>query len=421
MATRRYLGTSQRTRAWVGTFTPATVEAGDAFAIRLEDRDGKSYSISFTCDAGADEAARVKNVVEGLKAAALVADAAAIAPWNAVTATENDAVLTLTADAVSLRYWPTTSTTDGGGNNTQTLTYAEATAPWGPNIYDDADNWQGQTVPIDADTVIIAADCPADIDGKDASDIELTRFVIEYGYAGAIGSRSHPLYLDFTGVSGAVAEIAGTGEQHLKLDAADLCYIRQAAPAPAKGEYGLNLTGSGGDALYIQPDSASASIGIGPRADDTAEWATISVDDGAVFIGEAVVKNGGTEIDSLTCTGGTVVCEGNTGILNLKSGSPNVTYRGAAVDTVKAYAGSLKWDTNAGITTGLYAGGCMIDFDAGFGAATIALAVLYAGYDITDTKRRLTWTLGWDYIGCDRSDGSLNFGPDYTETPSALN
>ena len=144
-----------------------------------------------------------------------------------------------------------------------------------------------------------------------------------------------------------------------------------------------------------------------------------SVDDGAVFIGESVVKNGGSEIDSLTATGGTVVCEADTNDLYLKSGTPTVTYRGGNVDDLKAYAGSLNWDTNATITDAWF-GACVVDFDAGFGAVTITNAYMYSGFSVTDSKRRVTWSHGWDYLGCGRESGSLDFGPDYTETPSAL-
>jgi len=110
---------SQTVIAYDRTITPANVEIDDVFAVELEDAAENSYEIEFTATA-----ATVANVVTGLYDAAVVAAAAADAPWNLVTVTDDTTHLTITPDSIDMSLSATTTATDGGGADTQTLTDA---------------------------------------------------------------------------------------------------------------------------------------------------------------------------------------------------------------------------------------------------------------------------------------------------------
>lgn len=105
--------------AYDRTETPADVEIGDVFTVTLEDAAGNSYLITFTA-----AAATVANVVTGLYDAAVVAAAAEYSPWDLVTVTDDTTHLTITPDSIDMSLEATTTATDGGGTDTQTLTDA---------------------------------------------------------------------------------------------------------------------------------------------------------------------------------------------------------------------------------------------------------------------------------------------------------
>jgi len=105
--------------AYKRTETPANVQVGDVFKVDLEDAAENSYEISFTATA-----ATVANVVTGLYNAAAVAAAAGYSPWDLVTFTDDTTHLSIRPNSVDLALSATTTATDGGGTDTQTLTDA---------------------------------------------------------------------------------------------------------------------------------------------------------------------------------------------------------------------------------------------------------------------------------------------------------
>ena len=147
MSIRCFLGTATAV-AKVMTFTPANVEIGDVFTITLTDDAGHSAAIVYTAIA-----ATVKDVVEGLKALAVAAKTAGTIPWTLCTATEDDAILTLTAATAGVPFYAATSAVNGGATDDQTLTAATPTANSGPSDISVAANWTGAAVPISSDEV----------------------------------------------------------------------------------------------------------------------------------------------------------------------------------------------------------------------------------------------------------------------------
>ena len=402
--------------AQVDHVTPANVEEDDIFTVTLENHAGVSSTISFTATA-----ATVQNVVEGLCALAVAAAAAATVPWNAVTATEDDTKLILTADVAGVPFWCTAAATEGGGNDTQTHTRSVGTAVGGPSIWSDATNWAG-TIYANGDDVVVPADLGTLIYGESYTATKPDTLTVEKGYAYAVGSQDHPLEVSLQSQATRTVEMAGngTGQQFWALNYAAACRVRQAPTSEAEGDFGLNLTGTNNTALYVQPDSDNASISVGANAGDACEWATVLVERGQVDVGPDVVKNGAAAIDELQPLGGTVLCRATATAIYKRSGSGVCGYRGGDVTTVDCFAGQLDWEGDAAITSLSNAGGGYVNFDAGNGALTVTHGYLAKGYHVRDTKQRVTVTNGWDLVKCRRNDGTIDRGMDYTETHSAI-
>jgi len=121
--------------AHVVNVTPANVEEGDVFTILY----GGIAIATFTATA-----ATVKNVVEGLQAAWEANKASHPGP-DAITATEDDTKVILTADEAGVPFTVTTSAVDGGGNDTQTLTAAVGANNDTGNVTTDPTHILGKT------------------------------------------------------------------------------------------------------------------------------------------------------------------------------------------------------------------------------------------------------------------------------------
>jgi hypothetical protein len=141
-------------RAQISTATPANVEIGDIFTLTI---NGKSISVTAT-------AATVANVI-GLFVTAW--NASTITEFAEITASDGTTLLRLTGDTAGKPFTVTSSTTDGGGAATQTLTVATPTAATGPNHWDDLNNWSGGAVPVTGDE----------------ANVDLSRGSVSYGLA----------------------------------------------------------------------------------------------------------------------------------------------------------------------------------------------------------------------------------------------
>lgn len=408
MADKRFIGGAP-TVAQVDYITPDTVEIGDIFAVTLSNADGDEHAISFTATAGT-----VQNVVEGLKAAADAAAAAGTAPWDEVTATEDDTKFILTADVAGTPFWATTDTTDGGGNDTQTLVRSVGTAIAGPGVWTTAENWYGGAVPSAADNVIIDAAYGETLYGGDFDGTQYAALEIEPGCEADIGSRAHPLELDFS----AACTLAGTGVTWLDIDNATDVYVRDAGSSTGDGAWDLNLLTYDVDSIHITPASSGARVAVAPYEDQTAEVDYLYVTGGTVRVGTGVTEgDGSSDIAEVHASGGSLDLRSDTDLLVNEGSGCELTYRGGAVENVKCWAGRTYWDSAAGITTKLYVAG-EVRFDANMEAKTVAACEAYSGGVVADPFGVVTWTAGIKTAGCAVSDVTLDLGTDRTITPS---
>ncbi len=178
MATNIWLGCTTAV-AQVDTFTPDTVEVDDVFTLTITDDAGNTHAVSYTATA-----ATVANVTAGLTAA-----------WNAdthrlctpITAADETTYMTLTADTAGVPFSVASTTTDGGGNDTQTLTRAAGTANSGPNDYGVVNNWSLGAIPVDTNDVVVPPGTPAILYGLNQASVAIASFTEMAGHANAIG------------------------------------------------------------------------------------------------------------------------------------------------------------------------------------------------------------------------------------------
>ncbi len=409
MSDLRFIGAAP-TVAQVNTETPANANTGDIYYVLLSNHAGDEHTISFTV-AGTETVAAA---VTGLQAAAAAAKAAGTAPWDEVTATDDTTVMTLTADTAGVPFWVTTSIYDGSGGAAPTLTDAVGTAVAGPGIFTTAENWEGGAAPSAADTIIVAAALTGTLYGGDFDGTQYADLEIEPGCTAAIGSRTHPLELDLSGV----ARLSGTGATWLDIENAADIYVREAGSSAADGEWDLNLLTLDVTALHIKPASSGAKIALAPYGDQTSEIDTVYVLDGDVRIGDGVTHtDGASDITAVYCSGGSLDLRSDTDLLVNDGDGCELTYRGGDIENVKAFAGSIDWDSAGGISTKLYVGG-EIRFDSNMEAKTVAACEAYAGATIADPLGVATWTAGIKTAGCRPDDVTLEMPTDGTLTPS---
>uniref|UniRef100_A0A6M3LAY0 Uncharacterized protein n=1 Tax=viral metagenome TaxID=1070528 RepID=A0A6M3LAY0_9ZZZZ len=353
--------------AQVNTEQPALMDIADTFTIVLTDYQGFSDSITYTA-----AAATAKDVVEGLMALAVAAKAAGAYGWKDVTCTENDVLLTITADTAGQPFYVTASSVGG------TLTDASVTACAGNNIATQNENWVGGTAPADGDSIVIPADAAYDIYGADMTDKEIVGFTIEEGCTIDIGARNKPLALDLTYSAAAYdANLAGIGTQFLNLTNTDAVNITESGSAPGDGQYSKNLRG---DAVSVTVACADGeSVGIAGGSGEAMTITTLTINSGDVTIAAAVAPT------TINVNGGTVFYH-STGTATTVNIGPSGT----------------------------------VDKRNTLNTCTFTNVNMFAGAKLYDPYKTITLTNGVDLEQCGIEDVTLELGKHITVTPSAV-
>lgn len=416
MATVLFVGGAPAV-AQVNTETPANVEVGDEFYVRLENHAGENHEIGFTA-----ANANVQDVVEGLQAAGVAAAAAGIVPWNEVTCTEDDTKMTITGDTAGEPFFVSTRTVEGGGTGDQTLTDANTTAVAGPKIFNTPENWDLGAYLTDDDDVVIRADVTTAIYGDDYTAIKISTLTSEEGFDQPVGSWAHPLQLDCTGKTTKKVYWWGTGASYLDIDGVLDWYINDCGTSADTGLYDLNIIGLECTRLHFQPENSSARCALAGRVGEVFEVDDVFQDDGVLKIGDGVVQtDGSAPIDSYIITGGECDAEltaGITAAYNQGDGG-TLRYRGGAIPTMYAWQGTTEYSGAANISTKLHAGsGATVDLSGSKEAITITACDAYADCTIRDPDGRVTWTNGIVTVGCNAENIELVTKPGGTLTPS---
>lgn len=401
--------------AQVYKFTPANVEVDDIFTLICNGR-----SVSFTATGGT-----VGNVTVGLSAA-----------WNAstevehaeLTASDQTTYLDLTSDTVGVPFVVTSSTTDGGGNDTQTLVGAAVTANAGPNVW-AADNFSGGVLPANADTVIFEnsnIDC---LYGLDQNAVTLTLLTVRQSYTGNIGlprtnTAGYVEYRDtalkISATTANIGEGDGNGSGRLKLNVGTAQAAVNVYNQGTRADSGIPCVLLVGTHAANVVNVMKGDVGVAFFGGETAVVATLKV--GYVLNqpnDSAIVCGSGTTLTTVEVNGGAVVLNSNVTTVNQTAGT--VTLRGAATLTTWNHDGGTAYYNSSGTATTLnIAGGATFDFRRDMQARTVTNCNLYQGAAMHDPFKTVTFTNGLDLVRCSATDVTLNIGEHQTLTPSAI-
>ncbi len=387
MASKRFVSGAPAVKQ-INTETPANPETGDVFNVKLEDHSGNIHTISFPC--GATET--VAAVVTGLTAAAVAADTAGAAPWNAVTCTDDTAEMTITAGTAGDPFW-VTATSTGDGGPADSLTDANTTAVGGPSIYNDPENWFTQAIPVDeTDSVVITSNAGSTpIYGFDDTAVEILGFEMEAGYTGAIGSHARPLKIDLA--TNDFVTNSGSGEKHIYLVGSGDIFVNAAPPSPGTGQFGLSLTGTSTGDLFINTDS-SGSVGIGPITGDASAFTDVKMTNGNVTIGDGGLGSTG----HVTVSGGVLhnLNTMGTGDQFIDNISGTVYLDKNSVKSMRTRDGATTY-FNSGTTVGLsiYGGGT-VDCTKSAETRTGSLKFYGSGGTYLDPNGSVTLTTAYE-------------------------
>lgn len=396
---------------------------------------------------GTWEATDVINIVIGTRTVSVVAGSTSIptildnliAALNAstqpefeeITWTEDGAdTLTGTADTAGLPFVCTISTTETGGGAADAQTIdggtssagTDSTACTGPNHADEAQNWSGATLPVDADTIIFAdtaVDCLYGLDGL--SGVTAAVLEVRQTFTGKIGLpayNSTGAYAEYRGrylqfeaaTSLVVGKGEGQGSNRVNLDtgsAGATAALVLNTGTPIDGEQAaLNWKSThSSSTLTVQ----KGTVGVALFPSETATIATLKVafqrnpaGDAKVYLGEGVT------LTTITQTGGVLHTRSNLTTFTLSGGEWK--HFAGTVTTLNCNGGSCRYRSTGTCTTCNVRNGGEMDFREDISSRTFTTINLYDGYKWRDLAGSVSGAL----IHQDAAIGSTN---NILETP----
>jgi hypothetical protein len=367
--TCRWIGGRAAAVAQIVTITPANIEADDVFGITLSNDAGDSHAITFT--AGATTA---KNVVEGLKAAAVAASAAGYSPWNAVTPAEDDSVLTLTAIVAGVPFTVATTAVNGGAADTQTLTAVTTLASAGPNDLKSAANWDDGLLPTAGDTMWFVNSAQSALYGLNWSAAAPAAIVVEQSYTGLLGQANGYLLCGSGAIAITIGQYIGSrpsGSGRINISAgtgaATVTIYDSAAQPTDSGQPVIRLLTTNAASVI---DIRKGKLGIASSAGETSQLATLLQGWTENQNGDTdVVVGSGVTIVTITKTGGELLlrCAATT-VNNVGS----LTTEGSGAITTLVNRSGIAICNSTGTITKVQPLGGLVDFSRSSAARTVS-------------------------------------------------
>lgn len=409
MATLRWLGRAAA-RAEVRTLTVGgTVEAGDLFVTTI---NGKSVSVAAPSTSTSATASAIQAAIDAL-------DGTDYPEFAEVTATVVGSAVYLTHGTPGVPFSVTATTTESNGGTADDQTYvaAVATAATGPNHWNDANNWDGGTVPANGDTVYVENTSTSILYGLDASAVTLAALYVKANFTGSIGLPSlnssgaapYPEYRDQYLKVGATVQVLGEGEGQLsgrvKIDngsVATTLTVLNTGTSPDQDVPPLLWKGtSSSNVVHVMRGSVGAAWAGG----EAANIATLNVgyidnpsSDADVYCGNvtfatAVSQNGGklrlgTGVTTLTLQNGECLVDG-----------------AGAYTTVNCWASNLTYTGTGTVTTMNLSNGAGVDYAPSRAARTVTTCNVYGpGVTINDPNTTVTFTNPVNLYGAGMED-----------------
>lgn len=302
MATRRFIGAAPRI-AQVDTATVGgTIEVGDLFLLTI---GNKTVTVSA-------ESTDAQDVAEQIADEWAALDPDAYPEFAEITAQANAVDVLFVANTPGKPFTLSVTTTESGGGaaDAQTFTSSTTTANSGPNVVGLADNWSGDTLPVNGDTIVIDSDSPAMLWDLEAlasvvatevqligrEDVGLSE-IDDAGYP-----QYRPRFLSLQAASWLVESQSGLMLIDVGTATASSLLVKQTGPRRLSHRAALSVKGSNaGNTAYI----LRGDVAFSQAAGETSQWPVVrlgyvnNVDgDAQVYAGAsctlgALVQNGG--------------------------------------------------------------------------------------------------------------------------------
>ena len=437
MTTRYWIG-GATANTQTGTVTPANVESTDVFTMTFTEEDGSStVAIAFTATA-----ATVGNVTAGLTAALNASDDPIVK--GRVTAADDTTHVTLTTDTAGQPFYVACTTADGGGNDTQTLTWAETLASIGPYDWNVAVNWSGGAVPVNTDDVLVEDNALDILYGLDQSAVTLDSLKVSKDFLASLGQADYPLTVNIT-AAGAVwvgyyyGSGSPVGPDRVNLDLQTSQCAIEVFDSNASSDGSL-------DPVRLVVTHASTTLivhkgRVGVASQKSGQTSQLTT----IFVGYVASQNSDSKVNvGPGVTLGTFKQTGGTNVLQ-KSASTLVQVEGGflsivgsqAVTAVTCTGGVVSYDSTGAITTLNVGADAKVYLDRSGTVTTVSLAgeldmrrsssartitnlEVYSGAKLYMNEDNVTTTNGIDLHEADISDVTLILGKDYRVTLGAI-
>ncbi len=419
MATKIWIGDAQDI-AQVDTFTVGgTIEVGDEFSVKIGNRTITAVATTTVVDT------TVADIITALEGASIYPEFYGLIITNTTATTTGTFTITYPAGA---SYTATASTTESGGGaaDLQTFTKVTTTTATGSAWWDNADNWDTGTVPVNTDDVIIANSARSITEGLDQSAVTLTSLKILQSFTGHIGlpefaatsvgsyEEYRDKYLQIHASDLEIGEGPGTGSGRIRIDnlTTEIDVIvhntgdRAETNVPSvlwKGTHIANTMtinkGFVGIAFYPGEAAALASLKQTYRTKPKTDT-------------DVVVGNGVTQLTTVAKNGGTLQLSTSTTVMVL-AGLGTTTVLGGTHTAVIIYSGTMYYQSSGTITSLTVAGpNSVADFGRDLRLRTITDTYMFAGGTLLDPEKTITYTND-AYIRCTMAEVTLNLGTDF--------
>lgn len=365
--------------------------------------------------------------------------------FTAITWTVATDTITGTAVVAGVPFIAASSVSGGTGT---IGSYAAVTAFSGPNDFNTAANWASGSVPASGDRIVLTGSRSV-LWGLDQSGSTFTEVRIDDSYTGLVGLYSTVFQTSETAQDATASEYRDT---YLKCGAT-LCNIGLkvgSASVGGSGRIKLNFgtvqtltavysSGTSADGNGLEPirllgthaSNELAVVGgtVGTATEkpqsEVSTWATVSAGGTTSSTlsnstsGALVNLGSGCTLTTINVGGASVVNLGANCTTVTVNGGAYTAYKTATHTTVNCFSGTVNYLSN-GTVTNLNAAG-IVNFTGDVRAKTVTNATLYKGATInadTGRPKSVTFTNGWILSGCGDSDVTINYGTNYTLTPS---
>lgn len=412
MATVKWRGGAASV-AQVTTITFSAYTVGETYTITCNGKD-----VTYTAGAST-----LGDVIDGLVAAI----GATTEPEFADFTAENDSGLVLTGSTAGV---PFTVTASASGAITATVT--ETTAATGPNHFDNADNWEGGSVPGSGDDLLFEDNSVSLLYALEDTGTNYGDISVRSTFTGEIGlparnasgyQEYRPRFLKLGDGSPAFAITIGQGSGRqsslLQFDGNDA--------SVALSVYGTGTSTDAEAAVILKNFDANSTADIYGGsvlfdADTSAEFANLRITPGNSFSAPSVIAKENVDCGEVLISGGTLTIAGSATSVDASNGSQVTISNAATCPTVKAATGAVvNWSSTADVTTKVfaYAGGT-VDFSGNGAEKSVAAASCYENGIIRDPLGVVTWETGIRLEGSRIADTQVDVGRDKVISTTAV-